>query len=126
MRASIANEIAKGKAVEQTVDGLYDWIDELHSKIETAQQATRAAGKEVKAAEKDELKLESTASKRLNLLGDLKFRFNKVKNHLADKSNQRKALERPEYNQVENQERKSTWLVWRCFQVACTHSSVDI
>ena len=32
-RKGIANEIAKRKVVEQTVDELYDWIDELHSEI---------------------------------------------------------------------------------------------
>ena len=48
-RASVANEVANRKTVEQTVDELYDWINDLHSKIGMAQQATRAAGKEAKA-----------------------------------------------------------------------------
>lgn len=92
-RAGIADEIAKRKAVEQTVDELYGWIHELHSEIETARLATRAAGKEVKAAKKDKLKLESIASKRLIMLRDLKFRFNEAKDQLADESYQREALE---------------------------------
>ena len=91
-RAGIADEIAKRKAVEQTVDELYGWIHELHSEIKTARLATRAAGKEVKAAKKDKLKLESIASKRLIMLRDLKFRFNEAKDQLADESYQREAL----------------------------------
>ena len=92
-RAGIADEIAKRKAVEQTVDELYGWIHELHSEIETARLVTRAAGKEVKAAKKDKLKLESIASNRLIMLRDLKFRFNEAKDQLADESYQREALE---------------------------------
>ena len=72
--------------MERTVDELYDWIHELHSEIETAQLVTRAAGKEVKAAKLDKLKLESIASKRLNMLRDLKFRFNKAKDQFANES----------------------------------------
>ena len=51
--AGIANEIAKRKVMERTVDELYDWIHELHSEIETARQAMRAAVTEVKAAGKE-------------------------------------------------------------------------
>ena len=82
MCAGLANEIAKHEAVEQTVNELYEWIHELHSKTETAQVATRAAEKEVKDAKLDELKLESIPSKQLNMLRDLKLRFNEAKDQL--------------------------------------------
>ena len=35
-RAAVAREVEKRKAVEQTLDDLYDWIGKLHVKIDMA------------------------------------------------------------------------------------------
>ena len=93
-RDGIANEIAKRKAVEQTVDDLYDWVDELHSEISDQKKITKSAMKAVKTAQSKNLKLDSVASKRLSMLKELKCSLNNTKDMLADESHQREALER--------------------------------
>ena len=93
-RDGIANEVAKRKAVEATVDELYEWIDELHSEINTAKLDYKSANHDLKVASKSKLKLESIASKRLSMLKDLKCQLNDAKDLLADESHQREALER--------------------------------
>ena len=40
--AAVTREVEKRKAVEQTLDELYDWIGELHAKINTANKEIRA------------------------------------------------------------------------------------
>ncbi len=44
-RAIVARKIEKRKAVENTVDELYDWIDELHEELRNAKYVMRAAKK---------------------------------------------------------------------------------
>jgi len=42
-QAAVAREFKKRKAVEQTLNKLYDWIGELHTEINTANKEIRAA-----------------------------------------------------------------------------------
>ena len=93
-RAQLAKEIEKRRLVEQTVDDLYGWIDELHNEITNQKQTTKLARKDLKTEHKSRLKQESIAFKRLTLLNDLKCRFHEAKDMLADESQQRAALER--------------------------------
>ena len=93
-REQRAKEIEKRHMVEQTVDDLYDWIDELHLEINDQKKVTKSARNEIKTAKRSKLKLESVASKRLSLLKELKRSLNHAKDMLADESHQREALER--------------------------------
>ena len=49
-RDQMAKEVEKRHLVESAIDDLYDWIDELHSEINSQKEATRLAQKEVKSA----------------------------------------------------------------------------
>ena len=51
-RAAVAREVETRKAVEQTLDDLYDWIGKLHVKIDTANKERRAADKNTKSAKR--------------------------------------------------------------------------
>ena len=93
-REQVGKEVEKRHIVEQTVDDLYGWIDELHSEINEQKKVTKSARKEVNAASKSKLKLESVAAKRLSMLNDLKIRLRDAKDMLAEESHQREAIER--------------------------------
>ena len=60
-RNTVANEAAKRKAVEKTMDELYKWIDELHSEINTAKGAVQDARKEAKKTVASKNKIDSIA-----------------------------------------------------------------
>ena len=106
-RKGIANEIAKRKVVEQTVNELYDWIDELHSEINLQKKQTKLAKKEVKSVMTYKGKLESIASRRLSTLKDLKSKLSEAKNMLADESHEREALERMQTIKLEIKRQRS-------------------
>ena len=93
-RAAVATEVDRRKAVETTVDDLHEWIDELHVELCEANTKARSLSKEVKAALKDKAKANTAADKRLEILKDLKIRFNNVKDMLVDESKSREALQR--------------------------------
>ncbi len=71
-RAVVAREIEWRKTVENTVNELYDWIDELDEELRDAKSVMRAAKKEANLAHYTKSKLETVAPKRLDLLKDLK------------------------------------------------------
>lgn len=106
-RQGIADEIAKRKVVEQTVDDLYEWIDELHSEINTTKLGVKSANRQLKESSKSKLKLESIASKRLSMLKDLKDQLRVAKDLLADESHQREALERMQTIKLEIKKQRS-------------------
>jgi len=93
-RVQVAKEVEKRHIVEQTVDDLYDWIDELHFEINEQKQVNSMAKKAIKKAQSSKNKLETVASKRLSILRDLKCSLREAKDMLADESHQREALER--------------------------------
>ena len=93
-RCAVADEVDRRKAVENTVDDLHVWIDELHTDLCEANTKARLLAKEVKAVLKNKAKADTVADKRLALLKDLKVRFNNVKDMLVDESKQREALEK--------------------------------
>jgi len=91
----------KRKAAEKTVDDLYDWVDELHVELNAEKEARKAAKKEVKSQQTQLSNARSIASKRLDLLNNLKLELRKARDDLADESHQREALERMNTIQVE-------------------------
>ena len=93
-RAQMAKEVAKRNLVESAVEDLYDWIDELHSEINSQKEATRLARKEVKSATRLKNKQESIAAKRLSRLKGLKCSLREANDMLADESHEREALKR--------------------------------
>ena len=93
-RAAVAREVERRKAVENTVDELYGWIDELDEELREAKSAMRTAKKEATSAYRAKSKLETVASKRLALLKDLKEQLRNTKDDLADESHQRESLEK--------------------------------
>ena len=62
-RVQVAKEVEKRHIVEQTVDDLYEWIDELHFEINEQKQVNRMAKKAIKKAQASKSKLETVASK---------------------------------------------------------------
>ena len=106
-RDQVAKEIEKRQVVEQTVDDLYEWIDELHSEINNQKRVNREAKKAMKMAQASKNKLETVASERLSLLRDLKCRLREAKDMLADESHQREALERMQTIKLEIKRQRS-------------------
>ena len=45
------NEVLRWKAVEQTVEDMHKWLDELQVEINDAKMAVKASGREAKAAD---------------------------------------------------------------------------
>ena len=93
-RVQVASEVEKRRLVEQTVDELYDWVDELHAEINQQKKAANLAKKETKSTIKSKLRLETVAKNRLSMLKALKSQLHEAKDMLADESHQREALER--------------------------------
>ena len=96
-QADVSMEVASQKAVESTVDKLYNFIDELHEKITEARTKVRTVNKDIKSANKFKCKATSVAQKRLDLLNDLKVRFNNVKDLLIDETKEHKVLSKLEH-----------------------------
>ena len=46
----MANEAVRRKAVEQTVEDMNEFVDELHAEINDAKMVAKALGREAKAA----------------------------------------------------------------------------
>jgi len=93
-RAQVAYEVQKRRLVEQTVDELYDWVDDLHAEINEQKSAVKLAKKEMKSTIKSKLRIETLAKHRLSMLKELKSQLHEAKDMLADESQQREALER--------------------------------
>ena len=100
-RAAVGREIERRNAVENTVDELYDWIDELDEELRDAKSIMRAAKKEANSAHYAKSKLETVASKRFDLLKDLKQQLRNTKDDLANESHQRASLEKLQQIQVQ-------------------------
>ena len=49
-RTNVANDVVRRKAVEQTVEYMHEWVDELHAEINDAKMEVKALGREAKAA----------------------------------------------------------------------------
>ena len=107
-QAAVAREVEKRKAVEQTLDKLYDWIGELHAKINTANKEIRAADKKTRSAKKAKTKADTLSAERLALLTNLRSEMQDLRDQLADESKQRAALERMQVIHLEIK-RRSRW-----------------
>ena len=69
----MANEVMRRKAVEQTVEDMHEWVDELHTYINDTKMAVKASGREAKVANDKLDKVTSIACTRLELLKDIKL-----------------------------------------------------
>jgi hypothetical protein len=106
-RVQVASEVEKRRLVEQTVDELYDWVDELHAEINQQKKAANLAKKETKSTIKSKLRLETVAKNRLSMLKALKSQLHEAKDMLADESHQREALERMQTIKLEIKRQRS-------------------
>ena len=87
-------QMKKRKVAEKTVDDLYDWVNELHVKLNAEKEAQKAAKKKMKSQQTQLRIARSIVSKQLDLLKRLKLELGKAKDGLADESRQCEALER--------------------------------
>ena len=97
----------KRRAVEETVDELYDWIDEIYHELTEAKKSAKLATKEAKNAKMKLDKEITLSNKRISLLQDLKLQLSATKEDLADESRQRYTLERMRTIQLEIKKERS-------------------
>lgn len=95
-RVAVARQVERRKALQlqQTVDDLFEWIDELHGEINDAKQSAKKARKDASKSVDKATKASNMATKRLKVLKDMKYQLNELQDKLADESQQRAALER--------------------------------
>ena len=91
-RADTAAQVQKRKAVEATVEDLYEWIDELHNELSQAKADVKQAEKKAKEESHRVNKIKTVASKRLELLRDLKIKLRETKDDLAVESHHNEKL----------------------------------
>ena len=65
--------VEKRKAVEETVDRLYEWVDELHVELSEAKSRVKEARKDTASHQTKLNKANTVAVKRLDLLKSLKL-----------------------------------------------------
>ena len=65
--------VEKRKAVEETVDHLYEWVDELHVELSEAKSRVKEARKDTASNQTTLNKANTVAVKRLDLLKSLKI-----------------------------------------------------
>ena len=99
-------EASRQKAVESTVDELYKFIDELYEEIAEARTKVQTVNKDIKSANKSKSKANSVVQKPLDLLNDLKVRFNNVKDLLIDETKEREALSRLQHIKMQIKKEK--------------------
>ena len=90
----MANEVMRRKAVENNVEYMNEWVDELHAEINDAKMAVKALVRVAKAANDKLNKVTSIACTRLELLKGLKIGLAETTDTLMDEGHQREDLER--------------------------------
>ena len=85
-RAESVVHVETRKAVEETVDHLYEWVDELYVEISEAKSRVKEARKDTASNQTKLNKYNTVTVKRLDLLKSLKTSINATKDELADKS----------------------------------------
>ena len=93
-RAESVVHVEKRKAVEETVDHLYEWVDKLHVDLSEAKSRVKEARKDTASHQTKLNKANTVAVKQLDLLKSFKTSLNETKDELADESHARAALER--------------------------------
>ena len=84
--------VEKRKAVEETVDRLYEWVDKLHVELNEAKSRVKEERKET-ASHQTRLNKDITIDvKRLDFLKIIKTKLNKTKDELSDESHAHAAL----------------------------------
>ena len=86
----MASEAVRQKSVEQTVEYMNEWVNELHADINNVKVAMKASVREAKAANDKLDKVTSIACTRLALLKFLQLRLTGM---LLDECHQQEALE---------------------------------
>ena len=59
-----ANEVERRKAIEETLDDLYGWVDKIHCKLRDAKSKVKAARQETNTANLAKSKIATVASNR--------------------------------------------------------------
>ena len=93
-QAAVAAEVQRRKQVEEKVDELHKWLDEMADEVQDYRSETRAAIRDRKKAEADKNKLQQQSANRLVMLRELKAKLDEAKDDLADESQRRSTLER--------------------------------
>ena len=92
--------VEKRKAVKETVDHLYEWVDELQVDISDAKSRVKEARKDTAYHRTKLNKANTVAVKQLDLLKSLKTSLNATKDELVYESHARAALERMRTTQI--------------------------
>ena len=71
----VAVSVKNQKTVEQTVDDLHDWVDELHVKLLDAKANTERTEKKLRSEKTKLDKLNTVTLQRLELLKNVKVRL---------------------------------------------------
>lgn len=100
-RAAVAKEVERRKAIEETVEDLYGWVDEIHCELRDAKSKVKAATQETNAANVAKSKIATVASNRLALIKTLKQQLRDTKDDLAEESHERASLEKLRQIQVQ-------------------------
>ena len=79
--------------MDQTVEDMNEWVDELHADINDAKMAVNASDREAKESNDKQDKVNSIVCTRLALLKDLTLRLAETTDMLLDECHQREALE---------------------------------
>ena len=90
----MANEVVRREAVEQTVEDMNEWVDELHTEIKDEEMALKASSREAEAANGKLDEITSIACTQLGLLKDIKLRLSETTDMLLYECHHREALER--------------------------------
>ena len=93
-REAVAKEVSQRRQLQNDVDELYDWIDELGTELRETKRETKAALKAKDKAESRKAKANELASKRLTMMKELKVKLGEVQDELATESKRADALER--------------------------------
>ena len=91
-RAEYVVHVEKRKAVEETVDHLYEWVDESHVKLSEAKSRVKEARKDTAYHQTNLNKSNTIAVKLFDLLKSLETSLNANKYELEDESHARASL----------------------------------
>ena len=90
----MANVVVRRKAMEQTVEDMNEWVDELYADTNDAKMAVKVSGREAKASNDKSDKVTSIACTRLELLKYLTLISDETTDMILDECHQMEALER--------------------------------
>ena len=107
-REEVLIQVKKRKAVEKTVDDLYEWVDELQAELVDAKVATILAKGAAKSTQTKLDKAKTVALNRLDLLKSLKVRLDEAKKY------------------EDKEERETAWTISWVAEGATDHPNDDV